>query len=238
MIQILSGIENGEFSVFYEPVCKIEDRSIEKAIGKIRWNHKTLGIIDLVSYESVIKANGFIIKLEKFVWENVAEHLSKLKEQSLRTVPVVLRASKQLVLSTDISQYISDLTQKYCLMPRDIEIAIEWNAYRDCYEMAKKSETSLLELGYNVIIDNFSGSSLQLPNTNAEEIIVDFKEIDENEFESFATQIGRKNINIIPTSVSFAKQITVIRKCGCKFACGSHLCPQISANDFTNMINQ
>lgn len=237
MLQILSAMENGEFSVCYNPICKIADRSVYKAVANIKWNHSTLGIINYSSYEVIVKSNGYIVKLQQFVWESVAEYLSNMKKQSLHTVPIVLTAPKQFILGMDILQYISKLTQDYNLVPRDFQIAIEWDTYRDCYKEAIRIETALLELGYDVIIYNYDGDTLQLPETNIDEIIIDFNNINEDEFELFAMQLRKRNIAVTPTSVSFAKQVNIIRKSGCENASGLHLAPLMTENELSNIIN-
>ncbi|MBR4728605.1 MAG: EAL domain-containing protein, partial [Clostridia bacterium] len=192
MVQVLAGVENGEFSTVFEPVCKLEDRSVVKAVGRLRWTHASLGVIDESVYSPVIAANGYLLKLEQMLWRDVAAHMSELKKSGQRTVPAVLYASKVFLMGADIPALIDALIEEFDLTPRDFEISLPLEAYIACVSEAQKVEQTLLKKGYRVVIHGYDGNLIDLPETSAEEIVLDADKADPEQLGDLLTLLTKK----------------------------------------------
>jgi len=237
MVQVFAGVKNGEFSTVYEPVCKLEDRSVIKVVAQLCWKHGTLGIIHNSVYFPIIEANGYLIQLEKQLWRDVAKELSDRKKSGLRTVPVVLSASKIFLMSTDIVQYINDLIAEFDLMPRDFEVSLPADVYMACHSEVIETERHLRKTGYRVSIHGYGGDLLDLPETNAEELVVDLNMADPERISDIFSWSLKKNLMITAENIVSARQLTLMRKCGCEYGRGRHLYPEMTSMALADLID-
>ena len=237
MVQVLSGMENGEFSTVYEPVCKLEDRSVVKVAPQLRWTHQTMGVIHNSVYFPVIEANGYLIKLEKKLWTETAESLSERKKNGLRTVPAVLNISKLFLMSADIVSFADELIDTYDLTPRDFEISIPADAYMTCYAEVIKTEQALLKKGYRVSIRGYDGDLIDLPETDADEIVMDLTNAEPERLKDVFSRSLKKNIAVSAENIVSAKQLAEMRKLGCETGKGRHLYPEMTLDALSELIN-
>ena len=237
MVQVLSGVENGEFSTVFEPVCKLEDRSVVKAVGRLRWEHQSLGVIDESVYFPVVAANGFLLKLEKKMWHDTAQQLSEIKKAGQRTVPAVLCASKVFLMAAEIPAFVDELMNEFDLTPRDFEISLPLEAYMACLPEAQKTEQALLKKGFKVIVHGFNGDLMDLPETGADEIVLDMNHAQADRLGDLFTLTTKKNLNISVENIVSAKQLAQLRKLGCETGMGRHLYPEMQVSAFAELID-
>lgn len=64
-----SALENHEFVVFYQPKYGLSDNQIAGAEALVRWKHPERGMISPGEFIPVFERNGFITKLDYYVWE-------------------------------------------------------------------------------------------------------------------------------------------------------------------------
>ncbi len=237
MVQVLAGVENGEFSTVFEPVCKLEDRSVIKVVGRLFWEHPTLGVIHPSVYFPVIAANGYLLKLEKMVWRDAAQNLSKLKKSGQRSVPVVLNASKVFVMADNPVDTVDALINEFDLTPRDFEVSISLEAYTACRSEALKAEQALMKKGYKVSIDGFGSDVIDFPETNAEEIVLDMDKAQLERIHDVFSLSLKKNLIVSVSNIASAKQLAQLRKLGCEYGMGRHLYPEMKFSAFAQLID-
>ncbi|MBA1421320.1 MAG: EAL domain-containing protein [Epsilonproteobacteria bacterium] len=66
-----SGLEKGEFEVYYQPIIDVENEEVVAAEALIRWIHPELGFIPPDVFIGLMEKTGFITKLGQFVLEEV-----------------------------------------------------------------------------------------------------------------------------------------------------------------------
>lgn len=74
-------LKNGEFKIYMQPKCNMRDGKIVGAEALVRWEHPQRGLIAPCVFIPVFEKNGFIKKLDIYMWEEAAKWLSKRKEQ-------------------------------------------------------------------------------------------------------------------------------------------------------------
>ncbi len=238
MIDILSGMRHGEFTFVLEPVCSLADRSIIKAESKLQWNHPVLGTVQPSVYMPIVESDGFIAKLDQFLWEQICSVIRSWIDNGAHPVPVVLNIRKTDLLALDVFDSISELAEDYELEPRYIEVAIDESAYTICHDEAKKAEQEFISNGYKVTIANFSGNLVKLGETKADEICLDLDSIeDESEIESIFTQAMNARLKMTCEGISSAKLLADVKRFGCMAGRGSHLYSEMSREDYENLMN-
>lgn len=237
MMDILSGLNRGEFTYHLEPVCNLADRSVIKVNTKIHWNHPVLGEVQPSVYLPIVEADGFVAKLDQHLWEQICETVREWIDRGLHPLPVVLYVRKTDLLAIDAYDSIRSLAEQYNIEPRYLEIAIDASAYAVCHEEAMKAEQKFIQSGYRVSVANSVGNLVSLTDTRADEICLDLGMLDEeNDIESIFSQADKINLKLACTGITSAKMLADIKRYGCMIGSGSHLYPEMTRSAYEDMM--
>ena len=238
MIDILSGLRHGEFTFVLEPVCSLADRRVIKADSKLQWNHPVLGTVQPSVYMPIVEADGFIAKLDQFLWEQICSTQRAWIDEGAHPVPIILNIRKTDLLALDVFDCITTIADEQELEPRYIEVAIDESAYTICHDEAKKAEKQFLQSGFKVIIANFSGNLVKLGETNADEICLDLEALkDEGDVESIFSQAVNARLNLTCEGITSATQLADSKRYGCLEGRGEHLYPMMSRSEYENLLS-
>lgn len=233
MIDILSGLSHGEFTFLLAPVCDLSNRNIIKAESLLQWNHSVLGPVQPSVYMPIVESDGFIAKLDQYVWENVCSTIRDWIDNGAHPIPIILDIRKTDLLALDVYDCIRSIVDDQGLEPRNIEVAIDESAYTVCHDEAIKAESQFVRNGFKVTINNFSGNLVNLGETAADEICLNIDAMaDENDIESLFSQANNAHLKLTCEGISSAKMLADIKRYGCLEGRGEHLYPAMSLEEF------
>ncbi len=67
--EMFDALKNNEFKIFLQPKISLLDGTITGAEALIRWEHPHLGLLSPIKFIPIFEKNGFIIKVDMFVFE-------------------------------------------------------------------------------------------------------------------------------------------------------------------------
>ena len=237
MIDILSGLNRGEFSYMLEPVCSLADRSVIKVNTRLHWNHPVLGAVQPSVYLPIVEADGFIAKLDQHLWEQICSTMHEWIQSGLHPLPAILNIRKTDLLAIDAFDTIRSLAEQYRIEPRYIEVAIDESAYLVCHEEAQKAEQKFIQSGYRVSVGNCNGNLVSLVDSKADEICLDLDAVADNgDLESIFTQASKIHLNLSCSGVSSARELADIKRYGCQIGRGIHLYPEMTRAEYENLM--
>ena len=73
MPEILEGLRDGEFVFYVQPICDLNTRAIIGGEALMRWSHGDYGLVPLDNFIPLVEANGYITKLDQYIWEEVCK---------------------------------------------------------------------------------------------------------------------------------------------------------------------
>ena len=238
MMDILSGLKNGEFSYLLQPFCNLSDHSVIKAAARLQWNHSVLGEVQPSVYMPIVESDGFIAKLDQYMWNRVCETVRGWIDNGARPVPIVLSIRKTDLLALDVFDTITSMVDMQGLEPRHFEIAIDESAYVICHDEALKTEKQFLQNGYKVSVCNFSGNLVNLGDIAADEVCLDLNALEDyNELESIFSQASKAHIRVTCEGISSAKTLADIKRFGCTVGRGPHIKPVMTRFEFAKLMN-
>jgi len=238
MMDILSGLNHGEFTFVLMPVCNLADRSVIKAESKLQWNHSVLGPVQPSAYMPIVESDGFIAKLDQHLWEQICETIREWIDKGLHPVPVILDIRKTDLLAIDVYDCIKMLMEDFDLAPRYIEVAIDESAYVVCHDEATKAEKQFLQDGIKVSINNFSGNLVNLGETNADEICLNLGSLtDEVNVENIFSQATNAHLKLTCEDITSAKMLADIKRYGCLEGRGEHLYGDLSRAEYEKLMH-
>lgn len=237
MIDILSGLNRGEFTYMLEPVCSLADRNVIKVNTKLHWNHPVLGAVQPSVYLPIVEADGFVAKLDQHLWEQVCATMREWIDRGVHPLPAILNIRKTDLLAIDAFETIRSLAEQYQLAPRYLEVAIDASAYMICHEEAEKAEQKFLQSGYKVSVGNCTGNLVGLGDTHADEICLELSSLAESgDLESVFTQASNIRLKLTCSGISSAKELADIKRYGCLTGRGSHLYPEMTRSEYEDLM--
>ena len=77
--QMYEALEQGQFQVYLQPIFSLSSNAPVSAEALVRWIHPERGLIPPNQFIPVLERNGFITRLDQYVWETVFQYLAEFK---------------------------------------------------------------------------------------------------------------------------------------------------------------
>ena len=243
MPQILQGLKDGEFVFYLQPRFDLNNRKIVGAEALVRWNHGKLGMVSPAVFIPVLENNGYITKLDQYIWEQVCATIRRWIDGGIRPVPLSINVTKTDILATDIADFFGEMLKKYRIPPRLLEVEIAENAYLLSSHAVLETEAKLRQNGFRVVVDGFNGDYIALnsiPDIAADALKLDLRRLDggqnQNLLNSIFDQARKLQLNLSVEGIENMEQMGMLRKCGCNEGQGFFLSKPISVKDFEGVI--
>ena len=242
MPQIIEGLKKKEFIFVLQPKYNLGTGKMTSAEAYIRWNHEKLGMVSPAVFLPVVEENGYITKLDEYMWESVFRSVREWIDGGLRIVPIALNVSKTDILAGDVISSFETLMTKYKLPPRQIEIEIAQNAFTDAPEVTTEVAATLRQKGFKVIVDGFDGNYVPfstIRNMDVDEVKFDMRRFDLKQDENFIRDVFSQGKNhpfeVTVEGVESMEQVSALRKYGCATAQGFYFSKPVSKEEFIGM---
>lgn len=163
---IVNSLNTEHFKIYYQPEYDItgDKPKLSYAEALIRWYHPDLGVITPDIFVPLLEKNGLISKLDNFVWNEVAKHVSYWKEKHNITIPISVNLSKIDFYNDNLTTQFLDLIQKYNITAKDLMIEINESVYLEQSDKVIQVLENLHSRGFLIKIDDFGSgySSLRM----------------------------------------------------------------------------
>lgn len=203
--QMEQALANREFVMFLQPQINVKTKKLSGAEALVRWKHPLKGIMVPFQFLDLFESNGFIIKLDKYMWEEACKYIVELDSRGIK-LPIAVNISRAHIGVTDLAKEFVALTKKYNIDPSRLELEITENLFMDNVQELFGQMSALKQNGFSIHMDDFGSaySSLNMLR-NAP---VDTLKIDKFFFDEIMTTERGKII--VESSVRMAKQLGLV----------------------------
>lgn len=241
MPQILAGLQNEEFIFYLQPRYDLNTQRIIGAEALVRWNHAKLGMVAPSVFVPVLEKNGYITKLDQYIWKKVCMQIRAWIDAGIHPVPIAVNISKTDILALDISEVFTDLILKYRIPPKYVEFDIAQNAYLEARNVVLQFEQNLQQKGFRIVVDGFKGDFFALhsegaaPYADAYKLDLRFNSDDDN-ISSIAEQARNMQVDLVAEGIESMKQMSLLRKSGITEGQGFYLSKSVPVEEFEKMM--
>ena len=165
-----------QFILYLQPQYDYTTNTMTGAEALVRWKHPEKGLIPPGLFIPIFENNGFICKLDLYVWEEACRLLRKWIDLGLNPVPISVNISRRDIYSQNLVDIFENLIKTYKLDPRMLRLEITESAYMDNPEQLIKVVDDLRDLGFCIEMDDF-GSGYSSLNT-LKDVPVDVLKLD------------------------------------------------------------
>ena len=220
MPQIIEGLKNGEFTFYLQPKLELNSSKIVGVEALARWKHENLGVLTPASFFPLLEKNGYITKLDAYIWEEVFMTVRRWIDAGLRPVPISVNVSKTAILAMDVSGFFARMLNVYNIPPRLLEIEITKDAYIQSSDAVCETAAALRRMGFKVIMDDFDGDYISVNMMNGMEtdaFKLDLRLLPEREYNSVEAIFERArklNIEMMVEGIENPEQIASLNRIG------------------------
>jgi len=154
----ISALENNDFYILLQPKCDIFTGDVVGAEALVRWRDHTSGeIISPGKFIPIFEKNGFVITLDRFVWEETCKVVKKWRDAGHRDIPVSVNVSRMHIIHDSFVEDFAALVRKYDIPPELIEVEITESALLENSEDAlQEVMMGLKNKGFKLLMDDFA----------------------------------------------------------------------------------
>ena len=240
-------LDRREFDVYLQPQYNFLENTVAGAEALVRWLHPVKGLISPAKFIPLFERNGFIIQLDRYVWERVCALMRKWIDAGLDPVPVSVNISRMDVYNQKLAQTLCALVEKYGLEPGMLRLEITESAYMDDPGQLVSVVEQLQSKGFFVEMDDF-GSGYSSLNT-LKDVPVDMLKLDMRFIDS-RDNSGRGGIilnsvvrlahwlglPVIAEGVEDARQVDYLKTIGCTLAQGFYFARPMPVQEFERLL--
>jgi diguanylate cyclase (GGDEF)-like protein/PAS domain S-box-containing protein len=150
-------LERDEIIIFYQPIVRLEDRSIAGFEALARWNHPKLGRMSPIEFINIAEETGLIVELGLFVLDRTARQLSTWQRTLRQREPLFasVNVSSRQLLRHDLIQDIRTVLARSPLTRGSLKLEITESVVMENPEHAAQMLHRIRELGAGLALDDF-----------------------------------------------------------------------------------
>lgn len=243
--EMAAALEGGQFSIYLQPKCNIGTSKVVGAEALVRWIHPEKGIIPPDLFIPLFEKNGFIVKLDEYVWEETCKVIRSWKDRGYPLIPISVNISRVHIFDSYFCNKITDLVHKYDIPLKMLELEFTESAFisnMDTLYLYQIMER-LRKQGFTLSMDDFGSgySSLNmLKNSPVDIIKIDREFLNESTSTESGRVIIRNTISmlrqlkmqIVAEGVETGEQADFLLASGCSIAQGYYYSKPVDISSF------
>lgn len=219
-------LENREFCVFYQPQIQISDETIVGAEALARWRKPDGKMVYPDEFIPVFEKNGFITKLDLYIFEEVCRHIRRWLDEGSPVCRVSVNVSQVHLRNKEFYLTYLEIMKKYNIPSQYIELELTESTLFKNKEQMISLIYALKNVGIKIAMDDFGSgySSLNL----MKDLPIDYLKLDREFFntsldssrgqeviKSISAMAGRLQICIVAEGVENRDQVDFLKEINC-----------------------
>ena len=159
-----TALREEQFVVYYQPKYNLNGDFMAGAEALVRWIHPEWGFMAPGEFIPLFEKNGFISRMDQYVWEQVCAQLREWQDKGYELLPVSVNVSRADVFQGRLAETLVNLIGKYDIDPVYLHLEITESAYAENPGPIISAAEELRRLGFTVEMDDFGSgySSLNM----------------------------------------------------------------------------
>ena len=150
-------LDRGEIRVVFQPIVRLEDRTIAGFEALLRWDHPRLGRLGPHVFIPLAEETGLIVNLGIFALERTARELAAW-QQALDVEPPIfasVNVSSRQLLRHDLLHDVKTVLARTGVLPGSLKLELTESLVMENPEYAAQMLTRIRDLGAGLSLDDF-----------------------------------------------------------------------------------
>ncbi len=240
-----TAIAERQFILYLQPKFSITRNRIIGAEALVRWQSPEKGMLYPDQFIPVIEENGFIKKLDYYVWEESCSFLRKCMDAGVEPCPVSVNMSRIHLKDDECMRVLSEMVERHAVPRHFLELEITESSGS---QQVSGTAQELKEEGFTLLMDDFGSgySSLNiLMDTPFDVIKLDKKFMGMMMsgkgrliLEQMVAMAKKLDIGLLAEGVETQEQIEMLRNIGCDQVQGYYYAKPMPADEFLLLLKE
>ena len=243
-----TALEEKQFVLYFQPQYNHADGTIIGAEALVRWKHPDRGLISPGIFIPIFEKNGYISKLDFYVFEHACAFLKKCREKEIPMIPISTNFCRHDIFLTDFAEKLETIREKYDVPANYLRVEITESAIMGGNEQVNEMIKHLHKYGYIVEMDDFGSgySSLNvLKDIEMDVIKLDMlflsEETNNTRGGTILSAVVRMakwlQVPVIAEGVETLKQADFLRSIGCNYIQGYLYSRPLPEEQYVELLN-
>lgn len=148
-------LADGEFLVYIQPKYWIKSRRLAGGEALVRWKSPDQGFLSPGEFIPLFEKNGFIIKLDQFMFESVCGLLRQWLDAGLEPCPLSVNVSRMQFSTPDFVERYIKIKSRYAIPDGLVELEFTESIFFENVDLLSSSVRELRRAGIGCSIDDF-----------------------------------------------------------------------------------
>lgn len=241
-----AAITERQFMMYLQPKYSIAKNEIIGAEALVRWKHPERGMIYPNQFIPIIEENGFIKKVDYYIWAEACRFIRKCEEAGIESCPVSVNVSRIHLRDDECIQVLSDMIKSNGIPKSLLELEITETA--DDQQVSMKA-LQLKEEGFTLLMDDFGSgySSLNILLETPFDVIKLDKKFMENMMvsgkgrlilEQVVSMADKLDLGLLAEGVETKDQIDLLQSIGCDQVQGYYYAKPMPEDEFFELLKK
>lgn len=243
-----SAISLGKFLVYYQGKYDLKENRITSCEALVRWNDDRKGFINTQTFIQIFEKNGFILKLDLYIFECVLKDIKKRIRAKQEVIPVSINLSRRHFENENFFDEYEKKIQQYNIPGKYLEFEITESIVLRNQHNLNETIDKIHSLGCKVSIDDFgSGFSnlSRLNRTNYDILKMDRNLLfGKNGFDDYSKNILKMVVSlnkslgkkVVCEGVEHKEESDYLRSIGCDLIQGYYYAKPLPKNEFFKLV--
>lgn len=241
-------LANNEFVVYFQPKYEVEGRSPGGAEALVRWQKPDGTMVSPGAFIPIFEKNGFITKLDYYVWEKVCQFIRGELDSGRKPAPISVNVSRVNLYDPKFLETLIDLVERYKIPPKYLHLELTESVFSDNAAMIQDAVFYLHKAGFTILMDDFGSgySSLNvLKDVDLDVLKIDMKffskggtaEKGAKIIEAVVKMADSLNMTVIAEGVEEQEQVDFLTKLGCDYIQGYYFAKPMPQEEYQRLMN-
>ncbi len=242
-----TALKNGEFKMYLQPKYRLKDETIAGAETLVRWQEEDGNTLYPGSFIPIFEANGFVTKLDMYMFEETCRALRDWMDRGLPMVPVSVNFSRLHLTNPYFVEMLCTCCDRHQVPRKYLEIELTETTIFDNEDILVDMIDQLHNQGFTLSMDDFGTgySSLGLlKNIPVDSIKIDrsFFTTAKNTSRAYTVianvlrMAGELHIHTVAEGVEAKEHIELLRELGCDMVQGYYYAKPMPRQAFEELL--
>ena len=249
-VRMDAALENNEFKVFFQPKLNLASSKIDGCEALVRWYDTEKDYYRPPStFLPLFESNGFIAKLDKYVYFKVCEFIGNRISHGLKVYPTSVNISRITAQLEDFLEYYTSVKKQFAIPDNFVTLEFTESVAYENYDLLNRIAKVLHSNGFYCSIDDFGAgySSFNLlKNMDMDEIKLDKfflekglnAERDKTIWESVIALGNQLNMKVTQEGVETQDIMLYLKRIGCHVVQGYYFSKPLTMADYITFIEK
>ena len=241
-----AAITERQYQMYLQPKYSIAQNEIIGAEALVRWKHPERGMIYPDQFIPILEENGFIRKVDYYIWEEACRFIKRCEEENMDPCPISVNVSRTHLRDDKCLLVLDEMIKRTGISRHLLELEITETV--DDRQVSQKA-LQLKDEGFKLLMDDFGSgySSLNILLETPFDVIKLDKRFMENMMlsdkgklilEQVVAMSNKLGLELLAEGVETKEQVDLLRSIGCDQVQGYYYAKPMPAEEVFALLKE